>query len=51
MLLIPMRIIPASGGGGEGGGKLSWSYLLTIYEFESIQFSDSLMSDGYLHIF
>ena len=31
--------------------KLSGSRLLTIYDFGSIQFLNTLMSDGYFHIF
>ena len=31
-------------------GKLSWPCLLTIYDFGSIQFSETLMLDGYFHI-
>ena len=41
----PMRTIPAAGNSCLG------SVLTTIYEFGSIQFLDTLMSDGYLHVF
>ena len=42
-----MHTIPASG----NRRKLPGSCLSTIYEFGSILFSDTLMSNGYFHIF
>ena len=45
--VVPMHTIPALGNGKSCLGPV----FLTIYEFGSIQFSNTLMSDGYFHIF
>ena len=42
----PMRTIPTSGNRKSCLGPGFW----TIYEFPSIQFLDTLLSDGYFHI-
>ena len=46
MQLIPLRTIPAS----VKQGKLSEPRPKTIYDFGSIQFSDTLMTAGYCQI-
>ena len=45
--VFPMRTIPAAGNRKSCLGPV----FLTIYMFRSIQFSDTLMSDGYFRIF
>ena len=43
--VIPMRTIPAS-----RNRKSCLGSVPTVYDFRSMQFSDTLMSDGYFHI-